>query len=125
MTLLGCSNVAKNITNRSAGLEIGQRDIKNGIQKFLTKIQKKGVNVEAFSFGSVLDTIENISDQSIVEVNIPTGIPLAFNVNNDKITRIGYLGDQKTIEDLEKERRQLLAQTGQGREKRRSRDLND
>ena len=35
---------------------------KNGIQKFLTKIQKKGVNVETFSFGSVLDTIENISD---------------------------------------------------------------
>ena len=38
---------------------------KNGIQNFLTKVQKKGVNVETFSFGSVLDTIENISDLSL------------------------------------------------------------
>ena len=34
LTLLGCSNVAKTIANRSGGLEIGQRDIKNGIPKF-------------------------------------------------------------------------------------------
>ena len=55
------------------------------------------------SIRAMLKTIENISDKSIVEVNIPTGIPLAFNINNDKITRIGYLGDQETIEELEKE----------------------
>ena len=51
----------------------------------------------------MLKIIENISDKAIVEVNIPTGIPLAFNINNDKITKIGYLGDQKAIESLEKE----------------------
>ena len=51
----------------------------------------------------MLKIIENISDEAIVEINIPTGIPLAFNVNNDKITKIGYLGDQKAIESLEKE----------------------
>ena len=39
----------------------------------------------------------------IRDSNIPTGIPLAFNINNDKITKIGYLGDQETIEELEKE----------------------
>ncbi len=55
------------------------------------------------SIRAMLKTIENISDDSIVEVNIPTGIPLAFNINNDKITKIGYLGDQETIEELEKE----------------------
>ena len=55
------------------------------------------------SIRAMLKTIENISDESIVEVNIPTGIPLAFNINNDKITKIGYLGDQKVIEELEKE----------------------
>ena len=42
--------------------------------------------------------IENISDESIVDVNVPTGIPLAFNTKNDKITKIGYLGSQKVIE---------------------------
>ena len=55
------------------------------------------------SIRAMLKIIENISDESIVEVNIPTGIPLAFNVNNDKITKIGFLGDQKTIEKLKKE----------------------
>ena len=28
---------------------------------------------------------------------------LSMNINNDKITKIGYLGDQKVIEELEKE----------------------
>ena len=55
------------------------------------------------SIRAMLKIIENISDESIVKVNIPTGIPLAFNINNDKITKIGYLGDQKAIEELEKE----------------------
>ena len=30
---------------------------KNGIQNFLAKIKKKGVNIKTFSFGSVLDTL--------------------------------------------------------------------
>jgi 2,3-bisphosphoglycerate-dependent phosphoglycerate mutase len=55
------------------------------------------------SIRAMLKIIENISDEAIVEVNIPTGIPLAFNINNDKITKIGYLGDQEIIESLEKE----------------------
>ena len=55
------------------------------------------------SIRAMLKIIENISDEAIVEVNIPTGIPLAFNINNDKITKIGYLGDQEVIESLEKE----------------------
>ena len=55
------------------------------------------------SIRAILKIIENISDESIVHVNIPTGIPLAFNTKNDKITKIGYLGSQKVIEKLEKE----------------------
>jgi len=55
------------------------------------------------SIRAILKIIENISDESIVDVNIPTGIPLAFNTKNDKITKIGYLGSQKEIEKLEKE----------------------
>ena len=55
------------------------------------------------SIRAILKIIENISDESIVDVNIPTGIPLAFNTKNDKITKIGYLGSQKVIEKLEKE----------------------
>ncbi len=50
------------------------------------------------SIRAILKIIENISDESIVDVNVPTGIPLAFNTKNDKITKIGYLGSQKVIE---------------------------
>jgi hypothetical protein len=41
-----------------------------------------------------------------VDINIPTGIPLAFNINDDKITRIGYLGNEKKIQELEEEVKQ-------------------
>jgi len=79
--------------------------------KEIIKLSKnKSVLVVAHgnSIRAMLKIIENISDKSIVEVNIPTGIPLAFNINNDKITKIGYLGDKQVIEELEKEVKQQL-----------------
>ena len=84
-------------------------DVVTRVESTLNEIMElsKNKNVLVVAHGNsiraMLKTIENISDKSIVEVNIPTGIPLAFNINNDKITRIGYLGDQETIEELEKE----------------------
>ena len=84
-------------------------DVVSRVETTLNEIIKlsenKSVLVVAHgnSIRAMLKIIENISDKSIVEVNIPTGIPLAFNINNDKITKIGYLGDQETIEELEKE----------------------
>ena len=79
--------------------------VESTLYEIIDLSESKNVLVVAHgnSIRAMLKTIENISDDSIVEVNIPTGIPLAFNINNDKITKIGYLGDQKTIEDLEKE----------------------
>ena len=41
--------------------------------------------------------------KDIVNVNIPTGIPLAFNVQDDKVSKIGYLGEQEQIKKLQKE----------------------
>ena len=84
-------------------------DVVTRVESTLNEIMElsKNKNVLVVAHGNsiraMLKTIENISDKSIVEVNIPTGIPLAFNINNDKITRIGYLGDQEIIEELEKE----------------------
>ncbi len=79
--------------------------VESTLNEIIELSENKNVLVVAHgnSIRAMLKTIENISDDSIVEVNIPTGIPLAFNINNDKITKIGYLGDQKTIEELEKE----------------------
>ncbi len=69
----------------------------------LTKNKSVLVVAHGNSIRAMLKIIEKISDEEIVHVNIPTGIPLAFNINNDKITKIGYLGDQEIIESLEKE----------------------
>jgi len=79
--------------------------VKSTLSEIIKFSNNKSVLVVAHgnSIRAMLKIIENISDKAIVEVNIPTGIPLAFNINNDKITKIGYLGDQKAIESLEKE----------------------
>ena len=79
--------------------------VESTLNEIIELSENKNVLVVAHgnSIRAMLKNIENISDDSIVEVNIPTGIPLAFNINNDKITKIGYLGDQETIEELEKE----------------------
>ena len=41
--------------------------------------------------------------RQIVDVNIPTGIPLAYKISENKNMRIGYLGDSDKIEQLQKE----------------------
>ena len=64
----------------------------------LSEVNNVLVVAHGNSIRAILKIIENISDESIVDVNIPTGIPLAFNTKNDKITKIGYLGSQKVIE---------------------------
>lgn len=58
------------------------------------------------SIRAMVKILEDISDKDIVDVNIPTGIPLAFNINDDKITRIGYLGNKEKIQKLEDEVKQ-------------------
>ena len=58
------------------------------------------------SIRAMIKILQNISDEEIVDINIPTGIPLAFNINDDKITRIGYLGDKDKIQKLEDEVKQ-------------------
>ena len=79
--------------------------VKTTLNEIIELSKNKNVLIVAHgnSIRAMLKIIENISDESIVGVNIPTGIPLAFNINNDKITKIGYLGDQEIIEELEKE----------------------
>tara|TARA_B100000902_G_scaffold211451_1_gene201062 strand:+ start:1918 stop:2667 length:750 start_codon:yes stop_codon:yes gene_type:complete len=86
-------------------LEDVVRRVKPTLNEIIHLSENKTVLVVAHgnSIRAMLKIIEKISDKSIVEVNIPTGIPLAFNINNDKITNIGYLGDQKVIEELKKE----------------------
>ena len=55
---------------------------KNGIKTFLAKVEEKGISVETFSFGSVLDTLKEISDLKL-DAN-STNLGLVFDkINND------------------------------------------
>ena len=55
------------------------------------------------SIRAMIKILENISDKEIAEVNIPTGLPLPFNIDGEKIERIGYLADENELKKLEKE----------------------
>lgn len=59
------------------------------------------------SIRAILKIIENIENKEISNINIPTGIPLAFNVeevsNKKSIQRIGYLGNPKDVFKATKE----------------------
>jgi len=50
------------------------------------------------SLRAMVKMIENISDEEIVDFNIPTGIPLAYEFNeNLKPIKQGFIGDPETI----------------------------
>ena len=69
----------------------------------LSKTKNVLVVAHGNSIRAILKIIEDISDKDIIGINIPTGIPLAFNYQDDKLTKIGYLGDQEQIIKLQKE----------------------
>ena len=51
------------------------------------------------SLRAMVKMIENISDAEIIAFNIPTGIPLAYEFNeNLKPVKQGFIGDQEFIE---------------------------
>ena len=71
----------------------------------LATAKEKSVLVVAHgnSIRAMVKILDNLSDKEIVEVNIPTGIPLAYNISDNNIEKIGYLGDEETINNLAKE----------------------
>lgn len=43
--------------------------------------------------------LDNMSEEEILELNIPTGVPLVYELNQDmKPLRHYYLGDQESIQ---------------------------
>ena len=50
------------------------------------------------SLRALVKYIEGISDDDIVGVNIPTGVPLVYEFDDDlKLISKGYLGDQDAV----------------------------
>ena len=69
----------------------------------LTKDRYVLVVAHGNSIRAMVKMLDNLSDNEIVDVNIPTGIPLAYNISGNNIEKIGYLGDKDTIKNLAKE----------------------
>jgi len=64
------------------------------------------------SLRALVKYLDNISDQDILELNIPTGIPLVYELDDDlKPIRNYYLGDQAEIEEA----RQAVANQGKAK----------
>ncbi len=64
------------------------------------------------SLRALVKYLDNISDQDILELNIPTGIPLVYELDDDlRPIRNYYLGDQAEIEEA----RQAVANQGKAK----------
>ena len=55
------------------------------------------------SIRAMVKILDNLTDSEIVDVNIPTGIPLAYNINKSSVKKIGYLEDKNKLLKLQKE----------------------
>ena len=55
------------------------------------------------SIRAMVKILDNLTDSEIVDVNIPTGIPLAYNINESSVEKIGYLEDENKLLKLQKE----------------------
>ena len=50
------------------------------------------------SLRALVKHLENVSEQEILELNIPTGVPLVYTLNDElKPLQKMYLGDQEAI----------------------------
>ena len=74
-------------------------------EQILATAKEKSVLVVAHgnSIRAMVKLLDNLSNKDIVDVNIPTGIPLAYNISDNNIEKIGYLGDEDAINNLSKE----------------------
>ncbi|MFA5089400.1 MAG: 2,3-diphosphoglycerate-dependent phosphoglycerate mutase [Candidatus Omnitrophota bacterium] len=65
------------------------------------------------SLRALVKHLDNISDEAIVELNIPTGIPLVYELGDDlKPIKHYYLGDSKQVEEA------MAKVAGQGKAKK-------
>ena len=79
--------------------------VKSTYQQILSLSIEKKVIVVAHgnSIRAMVKMLDKLSDEEIIKINIPTGIPLAYNISNNNIEKIGYLGDEEAISNLTKE----------------------
>lgn len=85
----------KDVVNR---VSLTLKDILKSVIKTNTLVVAHGNSIRA-----MVKILDNLSDSEIVDVNIPTGIPLAYNITESSVEKIGYLEDEKILKKLQKE----------------------
>ena len=84
-------------------------DVVNRVKPILDTILSKSLNnnvavvAHGNSIRAILKILDDISDQDIIGVNIPTAVPIAYEIKSTSINRIGYLGDKDEILQATKE----------------------
>jgi 2,3-bisphosphoglycerate-dependent phosphoglycerate mutase len=70
------------------------------------------ISAHGNSLRALVKYLDNVSEEAIVNLNIPTGIPLVYELNEDlKSIRHYYLGDEERI------RKAIESVAAQGRAK--------
>ena len=68
------------------------------IKKDMTAGKRVLIAAHGNSLRALIKYFENLSDEEIVQVNLPTGVPLVYEFdNNFKVLNKAYLGDQAKI----------------------------
>jgi 2,3-bisphosphoglycerate-dependent phosphoglycerate mutase len=72
----------------------------NEISKKIKEGQKLLIAAHGNSLRSLIQILEHLSEDEIMEVNVPTGVPLVYNLDqNLKVISKEYLGDQRAIQE--------------------------
>ena len=72
----------------------------NVIKKDMEEGKRVLIVAHGNSLRALVKYFEKISDKEIVDINIPTGIPLVYEFNNDfKVINKYYLGDESAINE--------------------------
>ena len=85
------------------------KDVVYRVSSTLKNILESAINSKILvvahgnSIRAMVKILDNLTDSEIVDVNIPTGIPLAYNINESSVERIGYLEDENKLLKLQKE----------------------
>lgn len=76
----------------------------NSIQQALQKHSQVLIAAHGNSLRSILKYLKGISDEAISQINIPTGIPYVFELDeNFKVIKDYYLADEETLKKLMEE----------------------